>query len=75
MIAGLEAKKASLGKKDVARSQRLGEIIKTLEKRLYIFESDPTGNGPAGAIIANSYRMQQRARINLPFNAYNMLVG
>ena len=71
LIADLGAKQATLGKKDAARSQRLGELIATLEKRLYLYESGPTGNGPAGAVIANSTGCSSVYASTFPFNAYN----
>jgi len=70
-VAALEAKLASLGKKDAARSQRIGAALKTLEKRLYLYEGGPTGNGPAGAIIANSTGCSSVYASTFPFNAYN----
>ncbi len=35
------------------RTQRLVRTIETLEKRLFLFEHGPTGNGPSDALIAN----------------------
>ncbi len=71
LIADLGAKQATLGKKDAARNQRLGELVATLEKRLYLYESGPTGNGPAGAVIANSTGCSSVYASTFPFNAYN----
>ena len=71
LLAALEAKKAGLGKKESARAQRIGEIIATLEKRLYLYESGPTGNGPSGAVIANSTGCSSVYASTFPFNAYN----
>ncbi|GHU03405.1 hypothetical protein FACS1894158_01750 [Betaproteobacteria bacterium] len=71
LIAGLSAKQASLGKKEAERSQRIGELLAVLEKRLYLFESGPTGNGPAGAVIANSTGCSSVYASTFPFNAYN----
>ena len=71
LIAGLVAKQSSLGKNEVERSRRIGELIATLEKRLYLFEGGPTGNGPAGAIIANSTGCSSVYASTFPFNAYN----
>ena len=70
-VAALEAKLASLGKKDAARSQRIGAALKTLEKRLYLYEGGPTGNGPAGSIVANSTGCSSVYASTFPFNAYN----
>ena len=71
LLAALEAKKAGLGKKESARAQRIGEIIATLEKRLYLYEGGPTGNGPSGAVIANSTGCSSVYASTFPFNAYN----
>lgn len=71
LIADLVAKQATLGKKEAERSKRLGELIAALEKRLYLFEGGPTGNGPAGAIIANSTGCSSVYASTFPFNAYN----
>ena len=71
LLAALEAKKAGLGKKESARAQRISEIIATLEKRLYLYESGPTGNGPSGAVIANSTGCSSVYASTFPFNAYN----
>ena len=71
LLAALEAKKAGLGKKESARAQRISETIATLEKRLYLYESGPTGNGPSGAVIANSTGCSSVYASTFPFNAYN----
>lgn len=71
LIEALGAKQASLGKKDTERSKRIGELIAVLEKRLYLYESGPTGNGPAGAVIANSTGCSSVYASTFPFNAYN----
>ena len=71
LISALEAKKAALGKKDTARNQRIADTLKVLEKRLYLYEGGPTGNGPAGAIIANSTGCSSVYASTFPFNAYN----
>ncbi len=71
MIDELTAKRASLPKKESERSQRLGDLIAMLEKRLYRFESGPTGNGPAGTIVANSTGCSSVYASTFPFNAYN----
>ncbi|MDR2788899.1 MAG: pyruvate-flavodoxin oxidoreductase, partial [Candidatus Accumulibacter sp.] len=71
LIADLAAKRSSLGESEAERSRRIGEIIATLEKRLYLQEGGPTGNGPAGAIIANSTGCSSVYASTFPFNAYN----
>ena len=71
LVADLTAKQATLGKADVVRCARIGELITTLEKRLYLYESGPTGNGPSGAVIANSTGCSSVYASTFPFNAYN----
>ncbi|MDR3299362.1 MAG: 2-oxoacid:acceptor oxidoreductase family protein [Candidatus Accumulibacter sp.] len=71
LIADLTAKQAALGKKDAERSRRIGGLLAVLEKRLYLFEGGPTGNGPAGAIVANSTGCSSVYASTFPFNAYN----
>ncbi len=44
---------------------------RTLEKRLYLLESGPTGNGPASAVIANSTGCSSVYASTFPFNPYN----
>jgi len=70
LLAGLNAKQASLANDD-ARRQNIGSLITTLEKRLYLYEGGPTGNGPSGAVIANSTGCSSVYASTFPFNAYN----
>ena len=46
-------------------------MIETLEKRLYMFESGPTGNGPASTVIANATGCCSVYASTFPFNPYN----
>ena len=69
LIAALASKQAALGQGE--RSARIGALIAALEKRLYLYESGPTGNGPAGAVIANSTGCSSVYASTFPFNAYN----
>jgi pyruvate-ferredoxin/flavodoxin oxidoreductase len=71
LIAGLSAKQAALAGTDAERAQRLGALIATLEKRLYLFESGPSGNGPAGAVVANSTGCSSVYASTFPYNCYN----
>ncbi len=71
LLAGLTAKQASLPAKEKSRSGRIGALITTLEKRLYLYEGGPTGNGPSGAVIANSTGCSSVYASTFPFNAYN----
>ena len=71
LLAALEAKQKAVPAKDKARRERLADLIGRLEKRLYLYESGPTGNGPAGAVIANSTGCSSVYASTFPFNAYN----
>src|SRR3954464_5074163 len=50
LIERLQAKLATIGD-DPTRAERIQRTVAMLEKRLYLFESGPTGNGPANAVI------------------------
>ena len=54
LIERLRDKRAALAEADSSRRARIANVIETLEKRLYLLESGPTGNGPASAVIANA---------------------
>ena len=71
LIADLGAKQAALAGTDAERAQRLGALMDTLEKRLYVFESGPSGNGPSGAVVANSTGCSSVYASTFPFNCYN----
>ena len=71
LISDLGVKQATLAGTDAERAQRLGALIATLEKRLYLFESGPSGNGPAGAVVANSTGCSSVYASTFPFNCYN----
>ncbi len=72
LIANLHAKmdKVQPDEHDPARLPRMQETIKTLERRLYQFESGPTGNGPASAAIANATGCSSVYASTFPFNPY-----
>ena len=55
---------------DAARCARIDGALATLEKRLYLFESGPTGNGPAAAVIANATGCSSVYASTFPFNPY-----
>ncbi len=57
---------------DPQRRERIGRTLRTLEKRLYEFESGPTGNGPAPAAIANATGCSSVYASTFPFNPYNV---
>jgi pyruvate-ferredoxin/flavodoxin oxidoreductase len=55
---------------DPDRLQRMQNTIGTLEKRLYLFESGPTGNGPSFAAIANATGCSSVYASTFPSNPY-----
>jgi len=55
---------------DPHRLQRMHNTISTLEKRLYLFESGSTGNGPSGAAIANATGCSSVYASTFPSNPY-----
>ncbi len=65
----LNAKRASV-QDDAARRDRIDLTLATLEKRLYLLESGPTGNGPASAVIANATGCSSVYASTFPFNPY-----
>jgi pyruvate-ferredoxin/flavodoxin oxidoreductase len=69
LIGRLQDKAAAVGD-DKARADRIARTIATLEKRLYLFESGPTGNGPANAVIANATGCSSVFASTFPFNPY-----
>lgn len=73
LIERLSAKldKISFDELDPKRRERMQRTLRTLERRLYHFESGPTGNGPAGAVIANSTGCSSVYASTFPFNPYN----
>ncbi|NJO54124.1 MAG: 4Fe-4S binding protein [Bacteroidales bacterium] len=56
---------------DAGRRGRIETALKTLEKRLFLLESGPTGNGPASAVIANATGCSSVYASTFPFNPYN----
>jgi len=55
---------------DPHRRERIAETIATLEKRLYLSESGPRGDGPASAVIANATGCSSVYASTFPFNPY-----
>ena len=55
---------------DPDRADRMRQTISTLEKRLYLFEAGPTGNGPCGAAIANATGCSSVYASTFPSNPY-----
>jgi len=68
LIAKLAAKRDSVT--DAARRARIDDTLKVLEKRLYLYESGPSGNGPAGMVIANATGCSSVYASTFPFNPY-----
>jgi pyruvate-ferredoxin/flavodoxin oxidoreductase len=56
---------------DPKRRDRIARTVETLEKRLYLLESGPTGNGPASTVIANATGCSSVYASTFPFNPYN----
>ena len=55
---------------DPDRVLRMQKTISTLEKRLYLFESGPTGNGPSFATFANATGCSSVYASTFPSNPY-----
>ena len=71
LIDNLKGKLTTLKSNEGARSARIASAIETLEKRLYMFESGPTGNGPSSTVIANATGCSSVYASTFPFNPYN----
>ena len=61
---------ATIPPEEADRRRRVGEILETLEKRLYLYEGGPTGSGPSGTVIANSTGCSSVYASTMPFNSY-----
>ena len=70
LIENLDAKLMILNG-DAVRRERIAKAREILEKRLYLLESGPTGNGPASAVIANATGCSSVYASTFPFNPYN----
>ena len=70
LIEQLTAKRAAV-QDDAGRRKRIDDVLAQLEKRLYLLESGPTGNGPASAVIANATGCSSVYASTFPFNPYN----
>ena len=71
LLERLAVKQAALAKPERERAERIDKLIGTLQKRLYLFESGPTGNGPSGAVVANSTGCSSVYASTFPFNSFN----
>ncbi len=70
LIDNLNGKLTTLPAEQTERRARVIRTVETLEKRLYLFESGPTGNGPASAVVANSTGCSSVYASTFPFNPY-----
>ncbi len=55
---------------DPERQARVQAVLDALERRLYLVESGPTGDGPAPMIVANSTGCSSVYASTMPFNNY-----
>jgi len=72
-LDGYSEKLGSLAEKLPAgspRRTRIEHAMEQLEKRLYLYESGPTGNGPAPTVIANSTGCSSVYASTMPFTPY-----
>jgi pyruvate-ferredoxin/flavodoxin oxidoreductase len=75
LLAALGAKRDDLAAAaaddgQAARLARIDEAIATLETRLYLVESGPTGKGPAPTVVANATGCSSVYASTMPFNSY-----
>ena len=71
LIAKLKAKLSGLQNGGGSeRRERIARTMEALEKRLYLLESGPTGEGPTPAIIANATGCSSVYASTFPFNPY-----
>ncbi len=70
LVARLHELSEALGADEVARRARVEGTLATLERRLYLYEGGPTGNGPASTVIANSTGCSSVYASTMPFNPY-----
>ncbi|MBI3702364.1 MAG: 2-oxoacid:acceptor oxidoreductase family protein [Rhizobiales bacterium] len=73
LIEQLNAKLPTVqnSEQDPKRRERIAQTIATLEKRLYLLESGPSGNGPASTVIANATGCSSVYASTFPFNPYH----
>ncbi|PLW75935.1 2-oxoacid:acceptor oxidoreductase family protein [Cohaesibacter celericrescens] len=56
---------------DTDRAARIANTLKVLEKRLFLMEGGPTGNGPAPMVVANATGCSSVYASTFPYNPYN----
>ena len=70
LVAGLATKRDALPDDEVERTARLDQLLAALERRLYLYEGGPSGNGPASTVIANATGCSSVYASTMPYNAY-----
>ena len=70
IIDGLHAKLDEVAPTDAPRKDRISALLNTLERRLFNYESGPTGNGPASAVITNATGCSSVYASTMPYNPY-----
>jgi pyruvate-ferredoxin/flavodoxin oxidoreductase len=69
LVDALVAKRAEVAD-DAARRDRIDRLVATLERRLYLYEGGPTGNGPASTVVSNATGCSSVYASTMPFNSY-----
>ena len=69
LVTGLRDKLDTVD--DPARRTRIGQVLTTLESRLYLYEGGPTGNGPSPVVIANATGCSSVYASTMPYNSYS----
>ncbi len=70
LITKVETKKAELDAADTEKAARLTAVAKELNKALYLYESGPTGYGPAPSVVANATGCSSVYASTMPFTPY-----
>jgi pyruvate-ferredoxin/flavodoxin oxidoreductase len=70
LLGGLQDKLVTLGAEETERRARIEGLLSTLDKRLYLWESGPTGNGPSSTVVANATGCSSVYASTMPFNSY-----
>ena len=70
LVEQLTAKLPSI-QDDAKRRARIETTLSVLQKRLWLLESGPTGNGPASTVFANATGCSSVYASTFPFNPYN----
>ncbi len=71
LIDNLNGKLTTLKPAETDRRARIINAIEALEKRLFMFEGGPTGNGPSSTVVANATGCSSVYASTFPFNPYN----